>query len=147
MKTILTVILINFYLITSAQINDVMWVPEQKSLVASQRPYYSPLGWYIGGFYTTSFPAPYIYTTPYSFINRIGVNYVGDKQRISVMGGVFFGQEQNELKFKPDIWLKVYPLRTLLNTEKGFDFTIGLNYMDGFRLGFGLSIPTRGIYR
>lgn len=146
MKTIFTIILVNFYLFANAQVSDILWVPEQKSLIVSQRPNYSPVGWYIGGFYTTSFPAPFIYTTPFSIINRIGLNYVGENQKVSIMGGVFFGQEQNELKFKPDVWLKIYPLRILTNTSKGFDFTVGVNYMDRIRFGFGISIPSRGIY-
>lgn len=146
MKTILTILLVNFYLLSNAQVSDVMYIPEQKTLVVSQRPHYSPVGWYVGGFFTTSFPAPFIYTTPFSIINRIGLNYVGENQKVSIMGGAFFAQEQNDLKLKPDVWFKIYPLRILTNTSKGFDFTVGVNYMDGFRMGFGLSIPTRGIY-
>jgi hypothetical protein len=146
MKTILTLLFVNFYLLTNAQVADLLWVPEQKSIVASQRPYYSKLGWYVGGYYTKKFPSPYLYRTPFSIINRIGVNYVGDKQKVSVMAGAFIASKQDELTFEPDVWVKIYPLRILTNTSKGFDFVVAVNYMENFRWGFGISIPSQGIY-
>jgi len=57
------------------------------------------------------------------------------------MGGVFFENFMDNTEFKPDVWVKIYPLRILLNVERGPDFTLGVNYMNGINYGVGLSIP------
>jgi hypothetical protein len=110
------------------------------------RPYHSPIGLYVGGYYTTNFPPPYLYRTPISIINRMGVNIVGSKQKWGLMGGVYIEDTEDYKSLKPDVWLKIYPLKILTNTSKGFDFVVAVNYMDSFRWGFGISIPFRGIY-
>ena len=146
MKTTILSFLLFLGFESYGQVADVMWVPSQKSLVASQRPYHSPLGVYVGGYYTTNFPSPYIYTTPLSIFNRAGINYVGPGQKWGFMGGVYFENKKELKEYKPDIWLKIYPLRIITGANTGLDLTIGVNYMEGFRYGIGLSLPTSGIY-
>lgn len=144
MKTIYISIFLLFVVTTvKSQSSDLMYVPDQKSLVASYNNTYTPIGFYLGGYFTTSLPQPYIYTTPLSIINRIGLSF--STGQISVMGGAFVKSYVDSLAMKPDIWIKIYPLRILTKTKKGFDFTFGVNYMDKFRYGVGLSIPF-GIY-
>ncbi len=63
------------------------------------------------------------------------------------MGGTRIENFVDSISFKPDLWLKIYPLRTLLKTSKGPDFVIALNYSEKFYFGIGLSIGVRGIYR
>lgn len=146
MKTILTSFFLLFCFSTFGQTSDILYVPNQKSLVLTYNNNHNPLGFYIGGYFRTSFPQPYIYTTPISFINRAGVNIVVFNNSISIMGGGYFESYVDSLSIQPDIWIRFNPLRTLLKTPKGFDFSIGVNYMKGFRYGVGLSIPFRGIY-
>ena len=146
MKTTLLSIFWFFCLSTYGQTSDILYVPDQKSLVLSYNNNHNPIGFYIGGYFRTSFPQPYIYTTPISFINRAGVNLVIFNNSISVMGGGFFESYIDSLSIQPDIWIRFNPLRTFLKTPKGFDFSVGVNYMKGFRYGVGLSIPFRGIY-
>lgn len=123
-----------------------MWVPDQNTLVASYNSY-SQIGWYLGGYYTTTFPAPFIYTTPASIINRGGLSFTNRKNTYSIMGGAFVKSVSvNQIEYTPDVWLKIYPLRTLLKTSRGPDFAVGINYTDELRVGVGLSIPL-GIYR
>ena len=117
-----------------------MYVPNDKSLVVTYNDNYSGLGFYMGGYITTSFPQPYIYTTPQSRLNRVGISLTCNN-KVSVMGGVFFENFMDNTEFKPDVWVKVYPLRILLNVERGPDFTLGVNYMNGINYGVGLSIP------
>lgn len=121
-----------------------MYVPDQKTLVVTYNNDYSGMGFYIGGYLVTSFPTPFIYTTPMSRINRVGLSYGNGK--VSLMGGIFAESYYDSVSVKPDIWLKVYPFRILLKTNKGPDLTLGINYMNEFRYGVGLSIPFRGIY-
>ena len=47
----------------------------------------------------------------------------------------------------PYIWIKIYPIRMCTKDKTDYDFALGLNYMDGFRIGVGLSIPYQSIYR
>jgi len=144
MKTTFISLILLISLKSFSQTSDILYVPDQKSLVATYAPFH-PLGFYIGGYLVTSFPQPFIYTTPMSIINRLGVN-INHRNKISVMGGAYIQNFQDSLSLKPDIWLKINPLRTLLKTDRGFDFSFGINYMEKFRYAVGLSIPFGGIY-
>lgn len=144
MKTIITTIFLTLSLIVKAQTTDLLYIPDQKSLLLTYKGF-SPLGFYMGGYFITNFPQPYIYTTPISIINRAGINLNYDN-KVSLMGGFFIESFQDSLSLKPDVWIKINPLRTLLKTNRGFDFSFGVNYMNEFRYAVGLSIPIRGIY-
>ena len=141
MKTTLTLILIFICSLVNGQTSDVMYVPNDKSAVVTYNNNYNGLGFYVGGYITTSFPQPYIYTTPQSRMNRAGISVTNHK--VSVMGGVFLENYLDEVKFKPDVWVKIYPLRIILDVKDGPDFTLGINYMNGINYGVGLSIPIR----
>ena len=145
MKTRITAIFLAISLIAKSQTTDILYIPSQKSLVATYSDKYSPLGFYLGGYYKTTFPQPYIYTTPMSIINRVGVNLNVNNQ-VSIMGGAFVESYYDSLSLKPDIWIKVNPLRILLKQSSGVDFSVGINYMKEFRYAVGLSIPFGGIY-
>ena len=139
MKTTLLLFLLFISFVGKSQTSDIMYVPDEKSLVVTYNNNYNGFGYYIGGYVTTTFPQPYIYTTPQSRINRIGISLTNHK--FSVMGGVFGENYVDGVDFKPDVWIKAYPLRILTNTKRGPDFTVGINFMQGIRYGFGLSIP------
>ena len=62
------------------------------------------------------------------------------------MGGVFLENYLDEVKFKPDVWVKIYPIRMITKDKKSIDFSLGINYSNGFRYGVGLSIPYWSIY-
>jgi hypothetical protein len=138
MKTTLTLILIFICSIVNGQSSDVMYSPSEKSIIATYNNY-NGLGFYVGGYITTTFPQPYIYTTPLSRFNRVGVSLTNGK--VSVMAGAFVEHLYDRSKFTPDIWVKVYPLRILLDVKKGADLTLGVNYTNGTKLGLGLAIP------
>jgi hypothetical protein len=144
MKTIITCIFLFISILSKGQTSDIMYVPDQKVLVLTYNNDFNGLGFYMGGYIKTSFPAPYIYTTPISIINRVGISI--SNKKVSLMGGCFTESFRDNLKLQPDVWFKIYPLRIFLNTTKGPDFTLGLNYMKGFHYGLGLSLPLRGIY-
>jgi hypothetical protein len=61
------------------------------------------------------------------------------------MVGAYVKSYVDSLSLSPDIWFKIYPLRLLTKTKRGFDFTLGVNCGDKLRCGVGLSIPF-GIY-
>lgn len=144
MKTTITTLFILFCSVLRGQTTDVMYVHDQNTLVATYNDRHSSIGFYVGGYYRTSFPYPYVYTTPASFLNRVGISVTNHK--ISVMGGAFLENYIDRIELKPDVWVKIYPLRIITNTKEGFDFAVGVNYMEGFRLGVGIAIPFGGIY-
>jgi hypothetical protein len=143
-KTLITILLL-FSVIVKAQQVDVLYIPTQKSLVGSYN--YKQIGLYVGGYYVTTFPQPYIYTTPLSIINRVGLTYVNKENTFSVMGGAYLESYFDHVEMTPDIWIKIYPIRMCTKDKTDYDFALGLNYMDGFRIGVGLSIPYQSIYR
>jgi len=145
MKTLLTTILLLFSLTVKAQQVDALYIPSQKSLVASYN--YKQIGCYIGGYYVTTFPHPYIYTTPLTIVNRAGLTYVNKNNTFSIMGGAYIKSYFDEVELTPDIWVKVYPIRMITKDKTSLDFALGVNYMDGFRFGVGVSIPYGSIYR
>ena len=145
MKSILTTILLLLSLTVKAQQSDLLYVPSQKSLVVTYN--YKQIGCYVGGYYVTSYPQPYIYTTPLSIMNRVGLTYVNKKNTFSIMGGAFLKTYFDRVDMTPDIWLKVYPIRMMTGDKTSLDFAVGINYMNGFRLGVGLSIPYGSIYK
>jgi hypothetical protein len=145
MKTLLTTILLLLSLTVKAQQVDALYIPSQKSLVASYN--YKQIGCYIGGYYVTTFPHPYIYTTPLTIVNRAGLTYVNKNNTFSIMGGAYIKSYFDEVELTPDIWVKVYPIRMITKDKTSLDFALGVNYMDGFRFGVGVSIPYGSIYK
>jgi hypothetical protein len=139
MKTLLTTILLLLSVMVKAQQSDILYISSQKSLVASYN--YKQIGLYAGGYYVTTFPQPYIYTTPLSIVNRVGLTYVTKKNTFSIMGGAYLKTYFDRVDMTPDVWVKIYPIRMLGKDKNSLDFVIGVNYMNGFRLGIGLSIP------
>lgn len=144
MKTLITTILLFLSGIVKGQQTDILYVQDQKSLVISYN--YKQIGLYFGGFYTTSFPQPYTYTTPYTTLNRIGLNYINKKNTVFVMGGAFIKQYLIAPELVSDVWVGIHPIRMLTRHKKGLDFSFAINYSEGFRYGVGLSIPLSGIY-
>jgi hypothetical protein len=145
MKTLLTTILLLLSVIVKAQQVDALYIPSQKSLVASYN--YKQIGCYVGGYYVTTFPHPYIYTTPLTIVNRAGLTYVNKNNTFSIMGGAYIKSYFDEVELTPDIWVKVYPIRMITKDKTSLDFALGINYMDGFRFGIGVSIPYGSIYK
>jgi hypothetical protein len=145
MKSFLTTILLILSVMVKAQQTDILYLPTQKSLVASYN--YKQIGLYVGGYYVTTYPQPYIYTTPLSIMNRVGLTYVNKNNTFSIMGGAYLKTYFDHVDMTPDVWVKIYPIRMLTGDKSSIDFAVGMNYMEGFSLGIGLSIPYGSIYK
>ena len=145
MKSFLTTILLLLSVMAKAQQTDILYLPTQKSLVASYN--YKQIGLYVGGYYVTTYPQPYIYTTPLSIMNRVGLTYVNKNNTFSIMGGAYLKTYFDHVDMTPDVWVKIYPIRMLTGDKSSIDFAVGVNYMEGFSLGIGLSIPYGSIYK
>ena len=105
MKTTITTILLFICLIGKSQTSDIMYVPDQKTLVVTYNSNYSPIGFYLGGYYMTTFPQPFIYTTPISIINRVGISF--SNGQVGVMVGAQIKSYVDSLDLGPDIWSKI----------------------------------------
>lgn len=137
-----TIGLLFFIVITTnlwSQTTDLLFIPNTNSLLVTYHNR-SNVGIYASGYYVTSFPHPYIYTTPFSIINRFGVTISDYNHSISLMGGVFYGTENHGLVYKPDFWIKINPIRLFTSRKTIADFSLGLNYMNGFRYAGGISL-------
>jgi hypothetical protein len=144
MKTINLLFFIFYTMGLSSQTTDILYVPNDNSLLATYHNS-SNFGLYLGGHYVTSRPYPYIYTTPFSFINRLGVTISDNNHSISLMGGLFYGVKNYTSIYRPDVWLKINPIRLLFGCKTMADFSVGINYMDGINYGVGVSF-TYNIY-
>jgi hypothetical protein len=139
MKKLIIVLFLLLTLSVKAQQCDILYVPDQHSLVGSYN--FKQVGLYVGGYYVTTLPQPYIYTTPISIMNRVGLTYVNKDNTYSIMGGAFLQPYYDHVDMIPDVWVKVYPIRMITKDKKSMNFSLGVNYSNGFRYGVGLSIP------
>ena len=139
MKKIITLVFLVTTLSVKSQQTEILYIPDQNSLVMSY--HYRQVGLYVGGYYTTSFPQPYTYTTPLSIMNRLGLSYIDKSNSFSIMAGTFIENRIINMELIPDVWVKVYPIRLITRDSRSMDFSLGLNYSNGFRYGVGLSIP------
>lgn len=146
MKTIIIAI---FLLVTScslcySQTSDLLYMVESKSILATYRGGRS-LGFYFGGILKSEINQPFIYTTPLAIIHRAGLNLTY-KNRISFMFGVNIKNMENTFTYKPEVFIKINPLRIILKTDRLPDLSVLVSYGNKFDYGFGLSIPFQGIY-
>ena len=139
MKKLTIVLFLFLTLSAKAQQCDILYVPSQHSLVGSYN--FKQVGLYVGGYYVTTLPQPYIYTTPISIMNRAGLTYVNKNNTYSIMCGAFLQTYFDHIDMTPDVWVKFYPIRMITKDKKSLDFSLGVNYSNGFRYGVGLSIP------
>jgi hypothetical protein len=139
MKRLTIIVFLLLTLSVKAQQCDILYVPSQHSLVGSYN--FKQVGLYVGGYYVTTLPQPYIYTTPISIMNRIGLTYVNKDNTYSIMCGAFLQSYFDHVDMTPDVWVKIYPIRMITKDKKSLDFSLGVNYSNGFRYGVGLSIP------
>jgi hypothetical protein len=139
MKRLTIIVFLLLTLSVKAQQCDILYVPSQHSLVGSYN--FKQVGLYVGGYYVTTLPQPYIYTTPISIMNRAGLTYVNKNNTYSIMCGAFLQTYFDHIDMTPDVWVKFYPIRMITKDKKSLDFSLGVNYSNGFRYGVGLSIP------
>ena len=127
MKKIILTLSILLSTTLKSQQSDILYIPDQNSLVASYN--FRQVGLYVGGFYMTSLPQPYTYTTPYSMMNRIGLSYVSKDNTFSIMGGAFLSHYIYNVEMDPDVWLKIYPIRLVSKKSKSFRFFFGIKLL------------------
>lgn len=144
MKICLTILLSLHCFFSQGQSCDLIYLPKSQNIVATYNLNDIPVGMYLGGDVKTIFPTPFLYYTPLSRLNRIGVS-IGTSKADLMFGG-FIQNFRDSIVVYPDFWLKVHPLRLMTKTKNGFDFVLAINYMKTTNYGIGLSIPFGNIY-
>lgn len=139
MKNIITFILLILTLSVKGQQTDVMYSPKDNSIIGTYN--FRQVGMYVGAYYITTNPQPFMYTTPLTIMNRIGMTYVNKENTYSIMVGGFFNKKTIETDVIPDFWLKIFPLRTITKNSKLLDITLGVNYSNNINYAVGISVP------
>ncbi len=138
MKTIFFIIFILTFQISYSQTSDLLYVPEDKSLIVTYNNN-SGVGFYVGGSFITYFSQQFVYTRPVAIINRLGLNLTY-KNKTSVLLGASINKNFDLLDLQPEMWLKINPLRIILKTPKGFDLSFAVGYSQDIKYGLGMSI-------
>ena len=104
-----------------------MYVTEKKTVTLS-------------GKYIFFIPAQYYYITPYSYVNRFGVD-VSFKRGISLMGGGCFTETPLLIntKFVPELWVRCNLIQLVTNKDEDLDLTFMVLVSKDFYYGLGLN--------
>lgn len=137
-KLLLLVFILSTYRLMG-QTSDIVYVFDN-SVIATYKP--KKVGWYVGGFAQTSFPAPNIYTTPYVNLNRIGIDLTLMRD-LSVMFGSKVRNGVLPFEYNPEVWIKLRLLNTMKKNDDLWDVTFIGNVSKDLYCGVGLCIPIR----
>ncbi len=120
---------------------DLLYVPLDNTLLVSYKPSY--VGFYVGGKYMTSYPQPYLYTTPMAFVNRFGADISLIKD-LSLMVGAevpMYTTPSLGQQYKPEVWLKSRVVGTIRQNRQRYDLSLCLKIDRIFLYGIGITIP------
>lgn len=126
-----------------AQSSDIVYVPGDNTLIVTYKTEF--VGLYIGGKYMTSYPAPYLYTTPSAFVNRFGADISLFKD-VSVLVGAqvpMYTTSWIGIQYKPEVWVKSRVVGTILQKKLRYDLTIFLQIIEPPYYGIGVCIRNR----
>ena len=126
-----------------AQSSDIVYVPGDNTLIVTYKT--EIVGLYIGGKYMTSYPAPYLYTTPSAFVNRFGADISLFKD-VSVLVGAqipMYTTSWIGIQYKPEVWVKSRVVGTILQKKLRYDLTIFLQIIEPPYYGIGVCIRNR----
>jgi hypothetical protein len=141
MKQILILLTFLISITAKSQSSAIVYVPIDYSVIGIYKPN-QKTGFYLGGRYVFSVPAQYSYTTPYSYVNRFGVD-VSLKCGTSLMGGGCFTDAPSFIntKFIPELWVRSNLVQLFTNKDKDLDLTLMARISKEFYYGLGLNYP------
>jgi hypothetical protein len=149
MKKLITIIIMFLSIPVYSQYMSVTAFPSDNSLLlGSENVDGKGWGFHFGVFYQIGATQyPYVYRSPYDYLNRIGINYGFLKSGIVVGAGIkadvvnFF-----EPQYYPDFFVKLQPIKLITQKRNIWDVSLTLNYSDKPYVGFGVSIPLNNKY-
>ncbi len=139
MKQILILLTFLISITAKSQSSAIVYIPSDYSVVGIYKPN-QKTGFYFGGKYIFFIPAQYYYTTPYSYVNRFGVD-VSFKRGISLMGGGCFTETPLLIntKFVPELWVRCNLIQLVTNKDEDLDLTFMALVSKDFYYGLGLN--------
>jgi hypothetical protein len=123
-----------------AQSSDIIYVPDDNTLIVTYKT--EIVGLYIGGKYITSYPAPYLYTTPSAFVNRFGAGISLFKD-VSVLVGAqvpMYTTSWIGIQYKPEVWVKSRVVGTIIQKKLRYDLNTLLQISKTPYYGIGVCI-------
>lgn len=146
MKKIILFLLILISVPSYGQYSGLTVIPDESSAICSfENIDDDNFGFYIGGYYKIGATSnPYIYRTPYSYFNRIGINYGILKCGIVLGAGIKVDLISGpDAIFYPDFMVKLQPIKLLSRNKDIWDISVTCGISDKPYVGFGISIPYR----
>jgi len=105
---------------------------------------YSLIGYYVGAQVSTKWISPIVYTSPNPYLNRIGVNIGLFQNGINVgVGGKLNVLPTSEWEIKPEVILRVHPIKLLRQKNRSVDVSLMYCIGDTKSMGLGISLPFR----
>lgn len=105
---------------------------------------YSLVGYYVGAQVSTKWVSPIVYTSPNPYLNRIGVNVGLFQNGINLgVGGKLNVLPTSEWEIKPELILRVHPIKLLRQKNRSIDISLMYSLADTKSMGLGISLPFR----
>lgn len=138
--TFLLILLLNFVKGYS-QSSSVSYIPAEGVILASTDEMYGYGGFYVG----TTLKQEYVtvFTEPYPFVNRFGINMALFKNGINIGGGakVLTDSITGDKTFIPHAVVVLHPIKLLTRDNRALDFSLLIEFSNTTNFGFGVSIP------
>jgi len=131
---------------TKSQYVDLIFQEQDQSfIVSSEDINETSLGLYFGAFYKIGLTnVPYIYRTPFSYLNRLGLTKGIFNQSLVFNGGIkFIAYETPYIQSFFEYGVKLHPIKLITQNRNIIDFSFSFNKSNSEFYGIGLSIPIR----
>jgi len=105
---------------------------------------YSFVGYYVGAQVSSQWVSPIVYTSPNPYLNRLGVNVGILQNGINIgVGGKLRVLPTSEWEIKPELILRVHPIKLLRQKNRSIDISLMYSIADTKSMGIGISLPFR----
>ena len=132
--------LLSFFRLYS-QSSSVAYIPAEKCILASTDEMYGYGGFYVG----TNLKQEYqtVFTEPYPFVNRFGVNMALFKNGINIGAGakILTDSISGDKSLIPHAVVVLHPIKLISRDNRALDFSLLLEFSNTVNFGFGVSIP------
>jgi hypothetical protein len=140
-RTILILLFLTSYLTGFSQSSSVSYIPNEGTLLASTDEMYGYGGFYVGSLLQQ--PPQTVFTEPYPYVNRFGLNVALFKNGINLGGGakVLVDNVTGDKDFIPHVVVVLHPIKLITRDSRALDFSFLVEFSNTTNYGFGVSIP------
>lgn len=140
-KNLILVVCVFFTHTTFAQSSSLSYIPNEGTILASTDEMYGYGGFYVGSLLQQ--PPQTVFTEPYPYVNRFGVNVALYNNGINLGGGakVIVDDLTGEKSFIPHGVIVFHPIKLISKDSRSLDFSFLLEFSNTVNYGFGVSIP------